>query len=265
MSAFPKVFRQFIPQLIHVFVLPVFFFFFMLIYRPEGSVQFFQNDMFGVHITIVSCIILVSAIITRLLYYFLPYSFNYTLYIFWCLCETIFMSFFMALYVWLVGGRTMAYFEAFGISFKYLSTILIYPYVIYALCMRLYEYYLRASEPVQEGINRMRFYDDRHNLKIVLTPSSVLYIASDENYVNIFYDENGKVRKYVLRNSMKSLEESCQENGIVRCHRSYYVNPQHIKVLRKDKEGVVFAELDAPDMIHVPVTKRYYDNLSELL
>lgn len=265
MSNFPKVFRQFMPQLIHIFVLPIFFFFFMLIYRPGGSVQFFENDMFGVHITIVSSIILVSAIITRLLYYFLPYSFNYTLYIFWCLCEIIFMAFFVALYVWLVGGKETAYFEVFGTSFKYLSTVLIYPYVIYGQSMRLYEYYRKSSEPSEDVMHRMRFYDDRHNLKLVLVPSSVLYINSEENYVNIFYNENDRVRKYVLRSSMKALEELCQDNGIVRCHRSYYVNPLHIKVLRKDKEGVVFAELDSSDVIHVPVTKRYYDNLSELL
>ena len=64
---------------------------------------------------------------------------------------------------------------------------------------------------------------------------------------------------------MKALEELCQENGLVRCHRSFYVNPSHIKVLRKDKEGIVYAELDAKDVMHIPVTKRYYDHLSEML
>ena len=64
---------------------------------------------------------------------------------------------------------------------------------------------------------------------------------------------------------MKALDELCQDNGMVRCHRSYYVNPSHIKVLRKEKEGVIYAELDAQEVIHIPVTKRYYDRLSEML
>ena len=38
-----------------------------------------------------------------------------------------------------------------------------------------------------------------------------------------------------------------------------------VKVLRKDHEGGVFAELDASDVRHIPVTKRYYDSLSALL
>lgn len=137
--------------------------------------------------------------------------------------------------------------------------------MILALSCRLYEYHKKEEEPVQNNLQRMRFYDDRHNLKIVLTPDAILYITAEENYVNIFYTENGKVRNYVLRSSMKALDELCQDNGLIRCHRSYYVNPLHVKVLRKDKDGIVYAELDASDIMHIPVTKRYYDRLSEML
>ena len=30
-------------------------------------------------------------------------------------------------------------------------------------------------------------------------------------------------------------------------------------------DGIVYAELDASDIMHIPVTKRYYDRLSEML
>jgi DNA-binding LytR/AlgR family response regulator len=159
----------------------------------------------------------------------------------------------------------MPYFEAFTVSFKYLFLTLLIPYVILALSLRLYEYHTRSEEQTSQALNRMRFYDDRHNLKIVLTSDSILYITAEENYVNIYYTDNDKVKSYVLRSSMKALDELCQDHGLIRCHRSYYVNPLHVKVLRKDKEGIVYAELDARDMMHIPVTKRYYDRLSEML
>jgi DNA-binding LytR/AlgR family response regulator len=111
----------------------------------------------------------------------------------------------------------------------------------------------------------MRFYDNQHNLKIVLTAPVALYIAAEENYVNIFYVENGRVREYSLRSSMKALDELCQDNGLIRCHRSFYINPVHVKVLRKDKDGIMYAELDANDVRHIPVSKKYYDRLSEML
>lgn len=266
MSAVSGIFRRFVPQLLHMIVLPIFFFAFLLIYRPMDAQQLFDNLHFGVHITLISCIILGSTILLRLLYYFLPMRLNYTLYIFWCLGEMIFMSFFVALYIWLMLRRPLPYYEFLTVAFQLVSLTLVIPYVILALSLRVYEYHeksLIANEPLSH--KRMRFYDQKHNLKLVLVPHTLLYISSDENYVNIYYVENDKLRSYVLRSSMKSIEEMCVENGLVRCHRSYLINPLHVKVLRKDKEGSVYAELDAPEAQHIPVTKRYYASVSALL
>lgn len=264
-SQLPRIFRLFTTQLLHVVVLPVFYFIVMLIYRPFEITGLLGQEWFGVHITILTCIILVSVIITRLVYYFLPLRLNYTLYAVWCIGEVIFSSFFAALYIWLVLGKSMPYFDALTTCLKHVFLIELYPYIILALSCRVYEYHMKSLLPEESVSARMRFYDDKHNLKLVVTSDSVLYIAAEENYVNIFYAESGKQHNFVLRSSMKAIEEICQEHGLIRCHRSFYVNPKHIKVLRKDTSGVVFAELDAADVRHIPVTKRYYDSLSELL
>ena len=265
MNRVPRVFRRFIPQLLHMFILPVFFFAFMLVYHPFDIVDFIGKEWFGVHLTIVSCIIFLSSVLSRLLYYFLPLSINYSLYSVWCLAEIIFMSFFSALYIWLVLHRPVPYFETLTLAFKYISLTLVFPYVILAISMRLADFNRSANESEEESSRRMRFYDEKHNLKIVLLAQSVLYIEADVNYVNIYYTDNGKVRKYVLRSSMKAIDELCQENGLLRCQRSYYVNPQHVKVLRKEREGIIYAELDAAEIMRIPVTKRYYDRLAEML
>lgn len=265
MSNLPRVYRRFIPQLLHVLILPVFYFTFMLVYRPFNIMEFLGKEWFGVHIAIMTGIILVSVLITRLLYYYIPMKLNYTLYVFWSVAETIFSSFFIALYLWLVLNKPMPYFEILLISIQYVFLTLMIPYAVIALSMRIVEYsgkYTRAEGDVNK---RMRFYDDKHNLKLVVLSDTVLYIEAEINYVNIFYTENGRVRSFMLRSSMKALDEICQDHGLLRCHRSFYVNPQHVKVLRKDKEGVVYAEMDANDVRHIPVTKRYYERLSEML
>ena len=265
MTEFPRIYRRFIPQLLHMIVLPLFFFAFMLIYRPFSVVDCLGSEWFAVHLTIISCIILMSVIILRLAYFFIPMKLNYTLYSFWCLAEIIFMSFFNALYLWLVMDKKMLYFEFVTSSFQYLFFSLIFAYVILALSLRIYEYRHKEFSHDDNTAQRMRFYDNQHNLKIVLTAPVVLYIAAEENYVNIFYVENGRVREYSLRSSMKALDELCQDNGLIRCHRSFYINPIHVKVLRKDKDGIMYAELDANDVRHIPVSKKYYDRLSEML
>ena len=72
------------------------------------------------------------------------------------------------------------------------------------------------------------------------------------------------MKDYALRNSMKAVESLVEGKGLVRCHRSYMLNPLHVKALSKGKEGVIEAEMDA-GCPPVPVSKRYYDNLSSLL
>lgn len=266
MSSIPTVFRRFIPQLLHMVVLPVFFFTFLLIYRPFEVQLLLGTSYFGVHISLFSSIILLSTIVVRLIYYFVPMKITYTLYGFWCLAEIIFMSFFVALYIWLALRSDTPYYENLTLSFQIVSLSLIFPYVIMALAMRIYDFHEKSQIALEPASGkRMRFYDHKHNLKLVLVPQAVLFISSDENYVNIHYVENDKVKTFVLRSSMKAIEELCVENGLVRCHRSFFINPSHVKVLRKDAEGVVYAELDASDSRHIPVTKRYYDSLTALL
>ena len=158
------------------------------------------------------------------------------------------MSFFVALSIWLVLDKPMPYFDMMKNSFQYIFLTLIIPYSILALSVRVYDY-SNKSAGTDDAARRMRFYDSSHNLKFVINPESVLYIGAEENYIRIYYSDGSKIKSYVLRNSMKAVDELCLSNGLVRCHRSYYVNPSHIKVLRKDREGVVFAILDVDDVI----------------
>lgn len=263
MQPVPKQFRRFIPQLIHMIVLPLFFFAFILIYRPFDLVSFFGSAWFGIHVTVLSCIILASIIVTRLLYYFLPLQLNYALYIAWCFGEGVFISFFASLYLWLIKENPGAYFDVLARTMEFLLSTLAIPYSILALSIKIYDLQNTKTEPAKG--ERMRFYDVNRNLKLVVTADTILYIGAEENYINIYYTDNGKVNCYVLRNSMRSVDELCLSNGLVRCHRSFYINPSHVRVLRKEKEGIVFAELDMDDVRDIPVSKTYYKNLAEML
>ena len=56
-----------------------------------------------------------------------------------------------------------------------------------------------------------------------------------------------------------------EKHGIIRCQRSYFVNPRHVTVLRRDKEGFIQAELDVNNSKPVPVSPKYYEQLSKML
>jgi DNA-binding LytR/AlgR family response regulator len=61
---------------------------------------------------------------------------------------------------------------------------------------------------------------------------------------------------------MKRMEEAFAGTGIIRCHRSYMVNFEKVKVIRRENEGLNL-ELDLPDVIDIPLSKTYADNVMQ--
>jgi len=49
---------------------------------------------------------------------------------------------------------------------------------------------------------------------------------------------------------------------LVRCHRSYIVNLDNVKVLLKKKDGI-FLELDAVNTPDIPVSRTYYERVMD--
>jgi hypothetical protein len=104
--------------------------------------------------------------------------------------------------------------------------------------------------------NMIPFYDEKGILKFSIKKENLLYLESAENYVNICYLNKGKVSKYLLRDTLKKIEESFSGSEIIRCHRSYIVNFEKVKVIRKDKDGLRL-EFDNPSVTDIPVSKTY--------
>jgi DNA-binding LytR/AlgR family response regulator len=106
------------------------------------------------------------------------------------------------------------------------------------------------------------FYDDKSILKFSVKKESLLYLEATENYISICYLNKGKVSKYLLRDTMKKMEENFSGTEIIRCHRSFMVNFEKVKVIRKDKDGLKL-ELDNPSVIDIPVSKTYAENVMQ--
>ena len=59
-----------------------------------------------------------------------------------------------------------------------------------------------------------------------------------------------------LRNTMKGIEDACSQHSLIRCHRSYYLNLDRVKLLRKAPDGL-YAEIDVDGVDDIPVSKSY--------
>ena len=109
---------------------------------------------------------------------------------------------------------------------------------------------------LENSRNMIPFYDDKGIMKFSIKKENLFYVESAENYVNICYLNKGKVSKYLLRLTLKKIEENFFGTEIIRCHRSYIVNFENVKVIRKDRDGLNL-EFDNPSVTDIPVSKTY--------
>lgn len=267
MDKIPAIFGKLRSQLLYIMGIPVFFLCFMLIYQPSAATQLLDmgEAMLSFNATIIMCILLGVMIISRVLMLVLYHHqlrLDWLRYIYWELAELITMSLFTALYITLMYHGDYPYFHIVGQCLYSLALITIYPYVIFNVSMA-FAGQKEENAPYDDTL--IRFVDSTQRVKLMIASSAVLYIKAEENYVRIRYVEGDRLREYPLRASMKSLEELMQKHGLIRCQRSYFVNPQHIKVLRRDKEGMITAELNAQQAPPIPVSPRYYEELAKWL
>lgn len=106
----------------------------------------------------------------------------------------------------------------------------------------------------------INFFEKGGRLAFATKKSNVLYIEASDNYTNIHYINDGELKCFILHNSMKQVEETYTSLGMLRCHRGYLVNLENVKLLRKDKDGLVM-ELAKCEKV-IPVSKTYIDKVS---
>lgn len=263
MNKFPSIMTALRGNLSFVVALPLFWLSFVLLYQPQMWVKLLDMETASLNFnaTIIMCILLGVVLISRgiLLAVHNTLRMNWSRIIQWELCEVLAMSMFAALYVTLMYHGEYPYFHVVGKCLYALLLTLVYPYLVLNLAFA----YVGEKEKEVYDDSLMRFVDNTQKLKLMIASSAVLYVEADENYVHVRYIEGERVKDYPLRTSMKSLEELMQKHGLLRCQRSYYINPNHIKVLRRDKEGVISAELDVPNQKSIPVSPKYYEAVAK--
>lgn len=253
----------------HVFGIPLFVFGMLLLFPPTSFGRFsIDFSRYSFHVTMILCIVLVVLLFSRLLFWVInrkSSTIRWWQSILLCIIEVVFSSGFTALYLWLMSDKSEAFFWFFGMTLVYLFVLMLIPYVIIDLCFMLLEKDNQIQSKERDtSKEKIRFMDERDNLKLVVANDMVLYVQSDENYIKVCYLEDDEIKFCSIRTTMKRVEDTCVKGGLIRCHRSYFVNSTRVKSLQKDKE-FTYAMLDAPNANRVPVSKNYYDQLAILL
>lgn len=245
---------------------------FINIYSPFGVDRWFnltKLEFFTYSsLTILTGVLVV--VISRIIMYKVckRHTINIWQYLLWIFAEIFLMALSYAFFEKFILKDFRIFTDLVRISSRHTALVLLLPYSV------LWLYFSWRDK--QEQIDRLAnihafsantrnmipFYDDKGILKFSIKKENLLYLESAENYVSICYLNKGKVSKYLLRDTLKKTEENFYGTEIIRCHRSYMVNFEKVKVIRKDKDGLKL-EFDNPSVTDIPVSKTYVNSVMQ--
>ena len=250
---------------------------FMAIYSPFSMTAWFSIDDKGqlgmttaFYVVAVSIMLISKVVMSQVLS-----KVNFTLYkyILWVIAEIIIISLFYTYF-------TFVFVPSVDESVGYLLTkafgcillIIAIPYTILTLYaaykskteeLDMLQYKLSlSSEPSVMYPSLVNLYDYNGALKLTINSETLYYMESQDNYVKIYYENQGKLLSYMLRSRTKTIEENLAETSMVRCHRSYMVNVMKINHIKKGGKAR-YIVLSNNEIKPIPVSKSYFKNLVE--
>ncbi len=246
---------------------------FITIYQPFNSRQWLteMNELeYFLSGTLVVLIAMTIIAVSRIgmCYYCKKHALSYVQYGFWVAVEILMMSLVYAIFpIVITPDGADKFLSYWGSAALYTFFILLIPYAIVILAQILLHYreQLDAIEARRLGLvedelrptpDMLNFYDDKNELKLSLRPETLFYIEAADNYVMICYVSGGKMQRYMLRSTLREIEEKMHDMGLLRTHRSYIVNFLRVKLLKRTGEGLMM-EFDAEGVPPIPVSKTY--------
>lgn len=243
---------------------------FINIYKPFSSSNWYPVSelkffLFSSLIILTGVLVVVISRIC-MFYYGRKHGITYGAYTVWIIIEVASMALFYTFYT-LTLNPERDWMGVFKESVINTSLVLLLPYFILHLyfsyqekekMLRLLEQ-ARADLSAQQSV--FSFYDEKNDFKLSVKRNNLLYLESADNYVCIWYLNKGILSKFMLRNSLKAIEETLSDTHVLRCHRSFMVNFEQVKVIRREKDGI-YLELGIDKVPDIPISKTYSEKVT---
>ena len=246
---------------------------FLVIYSPYSDTAWFglaKSDSFLLTTTFVVASVLLL-VISRILMFFLSKNnikMTYLKYSLWMLGEIILIGVFHA-------TLSMVYVKMTDFSVSYILTksILItllalgVPYAVSAMWITIKDMrntllitdtnnIASDGEAIAQNIDIINIADNKGVLKLSVKLDNLYYIKAEDNYTIVNYTKNGLLNRYMIRCKIQTIEDNFSNTPLMRCHRTYIVNTQKIKVLRHESDGF-YMDFDFDGIDPIPVSKTY--------
>lgn len=221
-------------------------------YSDSGFIKFLRLSSYGFVIAIV---FLFTQFPLRKI--FNLQEFKVKSYLLWLIIEIALIN---LVYIFLYGNPIGNFMNDLGFSLKYTLLSIWLPYS-FAILIVYYKNQRDEIESLKTTVKKptekrlIVFKDENGKIKFSVLATDLLLLESTDNYVSVFYVLQNKVQRKLLRNSLKNMEEMLKENTIIRCHRSFMVNPANVEFMQKDgkKLNIKIKHFDKS----IPVSEKY--------
>lgn len=181
--------------------------------------------------------------------------------------EIVFMALLYVLLERWVLRDMRPFFKLLYFSIQNTALILLIPYLISALFFEWQEKKISLEKLIKQISHKAHFIsfkDEKGTIRITLKVNDVIFLESFDNYVYIHYLLNGKMNKYLIRNTLKQFVQDLTQFPLLRCHRSFMVNMNHVKMMKREKTKVQLI-MDEYGLCVIPVSKSYSEHVFNIL
>ena len=248
---------------------------FLVIYSPYSETSWFgvaKSESFLLTTTFVVASILLL-IISRILMFFAAkknLKMTYMKYALWLLGEIILIGVFHSV-LSMVYIKITDYTVSFIVTKSILITLLALgvPYMVSAMWLTIKDMrntllvtdtknIATDGEAIAQNIDIINIADNKGILKLSVKLDNLYYIKAEDNYTIVYYSKNGQLNRYMIRCKIQTIEDTFRDTPLMRCHRTYIVNAEKIKVLRHESDGF-YIDFDFEGIEQIPVSKTYSD------
>ena len=285
MAAIPSFIYKRSNQITMIIFVPIFALLFITIYRPfnfehidedtglltwlnisrEVLVQLITLGFILVGMAVVAISRWIMAIYTR------KRTMSYIRYISWVAFEILIMALIFTIAA-LFTDTPKSVTTLFYNSLIKTILILLIPYVmcyIYFIWqervaqLRLIKARLAEDETALQAAY-IQIFDEKGEMRLSVRREHLILLESADNYVCVWYMNNNSPKKVLVRNTLTKVAQQLEATHIQRCHRSYIINLDLIKVMRREKEGI-FVEFGIEGVPDVPISKTYISSINKWL
>lgn len=129
----------------------------------------------------------------------------------------------------------------------------------------IYDQSSSTSIPSKGGsTDYLSFRDENGKEQLILNSSHLIYIEAENNYIDIVYLEGNKIKKKLIRTTLKSLEHELSNSTLLRVHRSYIINLDNISNVERTGSKIVVSMNHIKDVV-IPVSTSHRASLERAI